>query len=71
MNGRNVVTRDPDILGGIPVFRGSRVPAKTLIDYLEHGQSIDEFLDDFPSVERDQVLGLLDQLSAVLLEQPA
>ncbi|MEZ4768220.1 MAG: DUF433 domain-containing protein [Caldilineales bacterium] len=71
MNGRNVVTRDPEILGGIPVFRGSRVPAKTLIDYLEHGQSIDEFLDDFPSVERDQVLGLLDQLSAVLLEQPA
>lgn len=67
----SVIYRDPGILGGIPVFQGSRVPVKTLFDYLEHGQTIDEFLDEFPSVGRSQILEVLEQLSAALLEQPA
>ena len=71
MAEQTVITRDPDILGGLPVFRGSRVPVNTLIDYLEHGQTIDEFLDDFPSVQRGQIHDVLEHLSAMLLEQPA
>jgi uncharacterized protein (DUF433 family) len=50
-----VVLCDPEIMGGTPVFAGTRVPAKTLFDYLERGHSVDEFLDDFPSVGRQQV----------------
>jgi uncharacterized protein (DUF433 family) len=51
----NVILSDPEIMGGTPVFTGTRVPAKTLFDYLESGHSLDEFLDDFPSVDRQQV----------------
>jgi uncharacterized protein (DUF433 family) len=54
-----VVVRDPEILSGMPVFAGTRVPAKNLLDYLEHGRSIDEFLDDFPTVRREQVIAAL------------
>lgn len=50
-----IVHSDPEIMGGTPVFAGTRVPAKTLFDYLERGHSVDEFLDDFPSVDRQQV----------------
>jgi uncharacterized protein (DUF433 family) len=49
-----------DILGGTPVFRGTRVPAQTLIEYLEGGQTIDEFLDGFPTVSRGQVIAFLE-----------
>jgi len=49
----SVVHSDPDILGGTPVFIGTRVPFKTLMDYLDAGDSIEEFLEDFPSVSRD------------------
>jgi uncharacterized protein (DUF433 family) len=45
-----VITKDPDILGGTPVFRGTRVPFQSLLDYLEGGQTLDEFLEDFPTV---------------------
>lgn len=55
-----VVHSDPEILGGTPVFVGTRVPAQTLIDYLEGGHTVDEFLDDFPSVSRDQVIAALE-----------
>ncbi len=51
---------DPDILGGTRVFIGTRVPIKTLLDYLEAGDSIDEFLDHFPSVSREQVISVLE-----------
>jgi len=51
-----VVHSDPEILGGTPVFVGTRVPLRNLIDYLEAGQSLDEFLDDFPSVSREQAI---------------
>jgi uncharacterized protein (DUF433 family) len=51
---------DPDILGGTPVFIGTRVPIKTLFDYLEAGDSVDEFLDHFPSVRRDQAISAIE-----------
>ena len=54
------IHRDPEILGGIPVFIGTRVPSGNLIDYLEGGYSLDEFLDSFPSVSRDQAVGALE-----------
>lgn len=55
-----VVHRDPDILGGTPVFRGTRVPIRSLFDYLEGGDTLDEFLRQFPSVRREQAVALLD-----------
>ena len=56
----DVIHSDPDILGGTPVFAGTRVPFRNLIDYLEWGYSIDEFLDSFPSVSRDQAIAALE-----------
>ena len=53
--------RDPDVMGGAPVFSGTRVPVQTLLDYLEAGESIDEFLEGFPSVTRKQVIGFLEE----------
>ena len=55
-----VIHSDPEILGGTPVFVGTRVPVRNLIDYLEHGHSIDEFLDEFPSVSREQAVAALE-----------
>lgn len=55
-----VINIDKEILGGTPVFNGTRVPIKNLFDYLESGDSINEFLDDFPSVKREQVVKLLE-----------
>ncbi|WP_373536656.1 DUF433 domain-containing protein [Microcoleus sp.] len=55
-----VVHSDPDILGGTPVFVGTRVPMKTLLDYLEAGDSLDVFLDHFPSVSREQTIAALE-----------
>ena len=57
----SVVISDPEILGGTLVFVGTRVPVQTLIDYLEGGYSVDEFLDNFPSVRREQVNAFLEQ----------
>ena len=56
----DIVHSDPDILGGTPVFRGTRVPVKNLIDYLSGGDTLDEFLDDFPSVSREQAVAALE-----------
>ena len=55
-----VVHSDPDILGGVPVFVGTRVPFRNLIDYLEGGYSLEEFLDAFPSVSREQAIAALE-----------
>jgi uncharacterized protein (DUF433 family) len=55
-----IVHSDPEILGGTPVFVGTRVPLRNLIDYLEGGHSLNEFLDDFPSVSRDQAIAALE-----------
>jgi len=62
-----VVSRNEDILGGMPVFNGTRVPAKTLLDYLQKGHSIDEFLDDFPTVSREQAHALLASFESLVL----
>lgn len=63
----SVIVRDPEILSGMPVFAGTRVPAKNLIDYLEHGRSVNEFLDDFPTVRRDQVIAALEEAKDLLI----
>jgi uncharacterized protein (DUF433 family) len=55
-----IVQRDPEILGGTPVFRGTRVPIRSLFDYLEGGDTLDEFLRQFPSVQREHAIALLD-----------
>ena len=57
----SVVVRNPEILSGTPVFVGTRVPVKNLTDYLEGGSTIGEFLDDFPSVKREQVIAFLEE----------
>lgn len=62
-----LIQRSPDILGGTPVFRGTRVPVQTLIDYLEGGDSLDTFLDDFPTVNREKALGVLELAKELLL----
>ena len=59
MDRPDVIQSNKEILGGTPVFRGTRVPVATLIDYLEGGDRIDDFLSDFPSVTREQVTGVL------------
>ncbi|WP_299426398.1 DUF433 domain-containing protein [uncultured Meiothermus sp.] len=56
-----VISCNPDVMGGTPVFAGTRVPVQTLLDYLEAGDSIDEFLAGFPSVSREQVIEFLEQ----------
>jgi uncharacterized protein (DUF433 family) len=56
-----VVCRDPEVMGGTPVFCGTRVPVQTLIEYLEAGDSIDRFLEGFPSVTREQVIAFLEE----------
>jgi len=62
-----LITSTPNILGGTPVFRGTRVPVETLIEYLEGGQTIDEFLDGFPTVTREQVIAFLEEAKARML----
>jgi uncharacterized protein (DUF433 family) len=56
-----LITVSPDVLSGTPVFTGTRVPVQTLIDYLEEGESIDDFLAGFPTVKREQVIAFLEE----------
>jgi uncharacterized protein (DUF433 family) len=63
----DLIERDPEKLGGTPVFAGTRVPIKNLFDYLEGGDSLDVFLEDFPTVTREQVLGVLEASKEMLL----
>lgn len=65
------VHSDPEILGGTPVFVGTRVPAQTLFDYLADGCDLEEFLDNFPTVTREQALLLLEQASESVLAKAA
>ena len=55
-----VITRDPEIMGGIPCFRGTRVPFRTLLDYLEGGETLDDFLEQFPGVTREMAIAALE-----------
>jgi len=59
-NFETIIHSNPEILGGTPVFVGTRVPLRNLIDYLEAGHSLEEFLDDFPTVSRDQAIAALE-----------
>lgn len=68
---QNVVRRDPDVLGGTPVFTNTRVPVRALLDYIEEGQPLQAFLDDFPSVTRGQAISVLEQLKEQQLHTPA
>ena len=59
--GKPVISCSPEVMGGTAVFSGTRVPVQTLLDYLKSGESIDDFLDGFPSVGREQVVGFIEQ----------
>lgn len=64
-----VVIRGPEVLGGAPVFRGTRVLFQTLLEYLEAGQTLNEFLDDFPTVTRDAAIRALEHAKSLLISQ--
>lgn len=59
--GSKIVSQNKEVLGGTPVFKGTRVPIKALWDYLKAGDTVEEFLEDFPSLKRDQVIALLER----------
>lgn len=62
-----VITKDPDVLGGTPVFRGTRVPFQAMLDYLEGGQTLDDFLDDFPTVNRETAVHALEHAKMLVV----
>ncbi len=66
---KDVIVRDPEILGGTPVFRGTRVPFKNLLDYLEGGHTLDEFLDEFPTVTREAAVAALEHAKDLVIAQ--
>jgi uncharacterized protein (DUF433 family) len=61
-----IISRSPEIMSGTPVFAGTRVPVQAIIDYLAGGHPLEEFLDDFPTVRREQALELLDRIKEML-----
>ena len=63
----DLINRSENILGGTPVFAGTRVPVQTLFDYLEEGDSLDEFLDDFPAVSREHAIKVLERMKESFL----
>ena len=63
-----IVHSDPEIMGGTPVFVGTRVPLQNLIDYLEGGESIEDFLDAFPTVKREQAIAIIEAGKRTILE---
>ena len=67
-NLNGIVHSDPEVMGGTPVFVGTRVPLQNLIDYLEGGESIEDFLDGFPSVKREQVMAVIEAGKLKVLE---
>jgi uncharacterized protein (DUF433 family) len=67
-NLKGIIHSDPDIMGGTPVFMGTRVPLQNLIDSLEGGESIDEFLEGYPSVRREQVIAVIEAGKLTMLE---
>jgi uncharacterized protein (DUF433 family) len=71
MNRAQIVHSDPDILGGTPVFVGTRVPVQTLLVYIESGETIEEFLDNFPTVSKAQAVAFLEEAGRALLAEIA
>jgi len=69
MDREQIFHRDPDILGGTPVFVGTRVPVESLIQHLKHGKRLEEFLDDFPSVRREQAEAFLEVAGQTALRE--
>jgi uncharacterized protein (DUF433 family) len=68
-SSNRVIVRDPDVLGGTPVFRGTRVPFQALLDYLEGGQTLGEFLEDFPTVTREAAVHALEHAKSLVVGQ--
>ena len=66
---QNSIVKDPDILGGEPVFRGTRVPFKILIEYLEGGDTLDQFLEQYPSVSRELAINAIDEARSGLISR--
>ena len=66
-NMQEAITRDPEVMHGTPVFRGTRVPVQTLFDYLENGDSLDEFLEGFPTISRDVAIQVLEECKELRL----
>lgn len=66
-----ILSQSPDVMGGTPVFAGTRVPVQTLLDYIEAGDTIHDFLEGFPSVQREQVIGFLEEAKERLIAQAA
>ena len=71
MSSSDVIERSPGVLGGTPVFRGTRVPVRTFLEYLEAGQTLDEFLQDFPTVSREQAVAALGLAREALTSDPS
>jgi uncharacterized protein (DUF433 family) len=67
MSQQSIITISPDIMSGTPVFQGTRVPVQTLMDYLMAGESIDDFLEGFPTVSREQVIAFLEAAAAQMI----
>jgi uncharacterized protein (DUF433 family) len=67
MTKKSIVLTDPEIMSGEPCFAGTRVPVRTLLDYIEGGDSLDEFLEDFPTVARRQAIAFLEQSAKAML----
>lgn len=66
----NVIVKDREILGGTPVFRGTRVPIQNLFDYLEGGQTLEDFLEGFPTVSREMAIAALEEAKSLLFARP-
>jgi len=69
--GKQIISSSPDVMGGTPVFAGTRVPIQTFIDYITGGESIDDFLDGFPTVGREQVIAFLEEAKEQMIKMAA
>jgi uncharacterized protein (DUF433 family) len=65
--GQDIIVKNPQIMSGTPVFRGTRVPFQALLDYLEGGETLDEFLDDFPTVTREDAVAALEHAKTLVV----
>jgi uncharacterized protein (DUF433 family) len=70
-NNTSIISSSPEVMGGTPVFTGTRVPVQTLLDYLKAGESINDFLDGFPTVNREQVVAFLEEAGKQLVSMVA
>lgn len=71
LTNNQIISSSPEVMGGTPVFAGTRVPIQTLLDYLKAGESIDDFLEGFPTVAREQVIALLEEVERQLISRVA